>query len=200
MSNISRRDALMGATAAAVVTGAIAAPLALKSAGVKAALGGDTVQADDAHLEALYAEWRAAEDAEFAARDIADRTNFAARRSCGPCPLHDLDNLKGEAAVRAIRATPIWEAKVKAAVARSDAAELYHRADALRERAYAAIDRLMDAPAHTPRGVLVKMRGFYYDDEIASMRDGGCFGDDLPGEHAASIFRDLERLAGEISS
>ena len=35
---ISRRDALMGATAAAVVTGATVVPLAIKAAGVKAAL------------------------------------------------------------------------------------------------------------------------------------------------------------------
>ncbi len=34
--NITRRDALVGATAAAVVTGAITAPLAIKAAGVKA--------------------------------------------------------------------------------------------------------------------------------------------------------------------
>ena len=39
--NITRRDALLGATAAAVVTGAITAPLAIKAAGVKAALAGD---------------------------------------------------------------------------------------------------------------------------------------------------------------
>ncbi len=40
---ISRRDALMGATAAAAVTGFTAAPLAMKAAGVKAALAGDPV-------------------------------------------------------------------------------------------------------------------------------------------------------------
>ena len=40
---ISRRDALRGATAAAVVTGAAMAPLAIKAAGVKAALAGDPV-------------------------------------------------------------------------------------------------------------------------------------------------------------
>ncbi len=43
--NITRRDALVGATAAAVVTGAITAPLAIKAAGVKAALVGDPVLA-----------------------------------------------------------------------------------------------------------------------------------------------------------
>ena len=40
--NITRRDALLGATAAAAVTGAITAPLAIKAAGVKAALAGAT--------------------------------------------------------------------------------------------------------------------------------------------------------------
>ena len=41
MSNISRRDALRGATAAAITTGAITAPLAMQAAGVQAALAGD---------------------------------------------------------------------------------------------------------------------------------------------------------------
>ena len=41
--NITRRDALLGATAAAVVTGLTTAPLAIKAAGVKAALAGDPV-------------------------------------------------------------------------------------------------------------------------------------------------------------
>ena len=50
--NITRRDALMGATAAAVVTGATAIPLAIKAAGVKAALGGEP-------LLAMEREWNA---------------------------------------------------------------------------------------------------------------------------------------------
>ncbi len=41
--NITRRDALLGATAAAAVTGAATAPLAIKAAGVKAALADDPV-------------------------------------------------------------------------------------------------------------------------------------------------------------
>ena len=50
--NITRRDALMGVTAAAAVTGLTVAPLAIKAAGVKAALAGDPVLA-------LEREWRA---------------------------------------------------------------------------------------------------------------------------------------------
>ena len=41
MNSITRRDTLRGATAAVVVTGAITAPLAIKAAGVKAALAGN---------------------------------------------------------------------------------------------------------------------------------------------------------------
>ncbi len=50
--NITRRDALLGATAAAAVTGLTVAPLAIKAAGVKAALAGDPVLA-------LEREWLA---------------------------------------------------------------------------------------------------------------------------------------------
>ena len=50
---ISRRDAL-ATGAAAAVTGLTAAPLAIKTAGVKAALAGDPILP-------LYAQWRAAE-------------------------------------------------------------------------------------------------------------------------------------------
>ncbi len=53
---ISRRDALMGATAAAVVTGAIVAPLALKATATKAALAGDPV-AVLVRKAAAYEEW-----------------------------------------------------------------------------------------------------------------------------------------------
>ena len=63
--NITRRDALLGATVAAVVTGAIAAPLAIKAAGVKAALAetSDPVIAAAGHWHRAFdralglAEW-----------------------------------------------------------------------------------------------------------------------------------------------
>ena len=61
--NITRRDALLGATAAAAVTGLTAAPLAIKAAGVKAALGGvpGAVQGEDAdaQVKALCRKWEA---------------------------------------------------------------------------------------------------------------------------------------------
>ena len=60
--NITRRDALMGATAAAAVTGLIVAPLALKAAGVKAALAGDPVLPAFEAFEAARLEGIAASD------------------------------------------------------------------------------------------------------------------------------------------
>ncbi len=67
MNIISRRDALMGATAAAVTTAAITVPLAFKAAGVKAALGDNHTD-----LEALRVAWRAAERRSFDADDAAE--------------------------------------------------------------------------------------------------------------------------------
>jgi hypothetical protein len=63
--NITRRNALLGATAAAVVTGAAAGPLAINAAGVKAAMAGtsDPVITAAAHWHRAFgqvlvqAEW-----------------------------------------------------------------------------------------------------------------------------------------------
>ncbi len=49
-------------------------------------------------------------------------------------------------------------------------------------------------------GVLAKLRAFYHDEEIAQMRAGDDPDDGLPEEWTASIYRDLERLAGEARS
>ncbi len=188
--SISRRDALKGATAAAVVTGALTAPLAIKAAGVKAALG-----ADDAHIEALCAEWRAAETRLVDATGIADETTFAARRTCGPCPLDNFDSLSREAALAAVNSMPAWEAATKAAVERSGAAEWYRRADAAGAMTSTAFARFMAAPAQTPRGVLVKLTSFIDGQEWEDKANEG-----MDGTILIAIRRDLERLAGEVSS
>ncbi len=53
---ISRRDALLGATAAAVVTGAATAPLAIKAAAVKAALTAEPLLAMEQEWFAIHKE------------------------------------------------------------------------------------------------------------------------------------------------
>ncbi len=60
--------------------------------------------------------------------------------------------------------------------------------------------RLLDTPATTTRGVIAKMRGFYHDGEVAQMMAGDDPDDALEPEFAASIYRDLERLAGEVGT
>ncbi len=59
---ISRRSALLGATAAAAVTGLAVAPLAIKAAGVKAALAGDPVLPAFAAYEAARLQSNAMSD------------------------------------------------------------------------------------------------------------------------------------------
>ncbi len=71
--NITRRDALLGATAAAAVTGLTVAPLAMKAASVKAALGDNY-----AELEALRLAWRAAEQRSFDADDAEEEAEGSA--------------------------------------------------------------------------------------------------------------------------
>ena len=66
-----------------------------------------------------------------------------------------------------------------------------------RRRYWNLVDLACETPAVAVRGVLAKLRGFYNEDEITVMRRGGAPGDDLDKYWAASIYRDLERLAGE---
>ncbi len=70
--SISRRTALTTG-AAAVVTGAATAPLAIKTAGVKAALADNY-----AELEALRLAWRAAEQRSFDADDAEEEAEGSA--------------------------------------------------------------------------------------------------------------------------
>ncbi len=58
---------------------------------------------------------------------------------------------------------------------------------------------MLDTPARTAGGVLAKLQSWYADHEIEEMLSGG-YADPLPEEYAASIYHDLERLAGEVSS
>ena len=78
-----------------------------------------------------------------------------------------------------------WGAARHAAGERSDIVELRRQADAAFDAEQAAFDRFMEAPAQTPRGVLLKITSFI--DEIES----GGMDDDM----LVAIQRDLERLS-----
>ena len=68
--SISRRAALLGATAAAVVTGATVTPLAIKAAGVKAPLAGDPVLPAFEAFEVVRRDYLAADNRVDAARAV----------------------------------------------------------------------------------------------------------------------------------
>jgi hypothetical protein len=60
--------------------------------------------------------------------------------------------------------------------------------------------RMLDTPALTVAGVLAKVQSWYDDQELEDMRSGGEPDQEIQTDLAASIYRDLERLAGEARS
>jgi len=138
----------MGATAAAVVTGAITAPLAIKAAGVQAALGGD------ARLKALFTDWS---EAERVWGGLYDSTSDLVR----PFP-----------------------------------PGLKRKEDEAHGLMRAAFLRFMDAPAHTPGGVLLKLTSFMDEQEWQDLAAV----DTMDEVMLVAVRRDLERLAGGARS
>ncbi len=219
---ISRRDALMGATAAAVVTGAATAPLAMKAAGVKAALAGDPVIGLAAQVKAAY---RASLEADNIYEDVAHGAGYSI---CNDFDCTTVTTTTGQ------RYT--WgRGKILEAAARVEEEGEWRRITSEeRDRALAAIDaraqraararhrlgldpvkerkdqsrahfldleaRMLDMPALTVAGVLAKLQTWYSDGEIEDIRSGGEPDQEIQTDLAASIYRDLERLAGEARS
>ncbi len=134
---ISRRSALLGASAAAVAV-----------AGVSR-----VVQGEDAHLEALHAEYRAAEARHDVANSIADEAMGAVYQSLGRCPLNDY--LSGEVTNADMEA---HEAAKEALIESSGAGELKRREHEAAVVERAAFNRFMEAPSQTPRGLYLKFK------------------------------------------
>ena len=171
--SISRRDTLMGATVAVAVA-------AIPS----------TVQADDAHLAALDADWRRAWHKWSDDNAAADETHMEALRACGPSPVDsDYTNAAELAA-----AWSAWGAARKAAAERPSVVALQRQAKAADDAQEAAFERFMEAPAQTPRGVLLKLRAGMDLDEW--LGEPGLLGNPV----LVAIHHDLERLAGEARS
>ncbi len=158
--SISRRDALLGASAAVAVAGV---PTAVAA---KAGLAGDPAIA-------LARQLRVASQAWFDAIDVFDEATHRVGRSC----------FIGQKACREIGIETLWQER-----------------EHWKAQFWDLRECLLETPAATPRGVLAKLRGFFHDGEIAQIRAGDDPDDDLPKEFAASVYRDLERLAGEARS
>lgn len=215
---ISRRDALLGATAAAAVTGLTVIPVAHKAAGVRAALAGDPVIDLSAQLNAAREAWDSVGDAfeEASHRvglSICDGNGLVeVESSDGPCTwsaeeikaaaedgrrYHRLTAEQRDAALAKLE----W-LKTDAQKARQERGteSLWQEVEHWKARFWDLRARLLDTPATTTRGVIAKMRGFYHDEEVAQMMAGDDPDDALEPEFAASIYRDLERLAGGMPS
>ena len=211
--DITRRNAPLGATAAAVVTGASTAPLAIKAPGVKAALAAEPVVGLGAQLRTAIDAWSSAEDA---FEDASRRVGFddcyysgllTVETSDGPCCWGASEiRQAAEDGRQCYRLTPEERDAALAEIERRQRERpevcralglepLWQEVEHWKARFWDLHARLLDMPATTPRGVLAKLRGFYHDEEIVQIMAGDDPDDDLPAEWAASIYRDLERLA-----
>ena len=147
---ISRRNALTGATAVVAVA---AVPV--------------TVQANDDHIAALYAEWREAEATWGKANEIADNTHMDALRACGEYPMEGGYTSKAQFdAARDAGGAAYWAAYVQ-----PDIVELKRKADVTAAAESAALHRFIEAPAEGPRGVLIKITAFIEEIEVVGMDD-----------------------------
>ncbi len=173
---ISRRGALLGATAAAVVTGAATAPLAIKAAGVKAALAG----APDARILVLVEE----HDRTLAAQNKAGARWFEAVMERMPPHLRHVE-LFGHRG----RDIP-WDAwhAILEICKYPEVQALRVVEDRLKERCHDLEGRLTQTEAMTLEGVCAKFRiakplRYRTDDDLGD-----------------SAIADVERLAGEPRS
>ncbi len=219
---ITRRNALLGATAAAAVTGLTVAPLAIKAAGVKAALAGDPVIGLAAQVKAAY---RASIEADDIYEDVAHDAGWSVSNDFDWTTVTTTTGQQYtwgrgsilEAAARVEeegewrRITPQERDRALAAIdARMQrAARVRHdlgldpvkeRKDQSRAHFLDLEGRMLDMPALTVAGVLAKMQTWFCDGEIEDMRSGGEPEQEIQTDLAASIYRDLERLAGEARS
>ena len=169
MSIITRRNALTGATAAVAIA---AVPV--------------TVQANDAHIEALYTEWRAAEATWLKVNAVADNAHLDAIRADAPSPKEG--DYTSEAELEA--AWDSWRAASKALHSRFDVVELQRKADVAHAAESDALHRLIEAPAEGPRGAMIKLTAFIEEIEVVGMDD----------RMLVTIHNDLERLAQEVPS
>ena len=192
---ITRRNALTGATAAAVVTGAITAPLALKATGARAALVGDPV------LPA-YEVFEAARLKYIATGDRAHAVNEAVRAELSPEPHPNRTHWELSSAER--DEDNEWrELFNRRVTARHGMSEDDFR-NAYLDRVDIAYQALTDVEATTVAGLLCQVRAWWNvrgdisDTEIPKPD---------PAEHdydaeviVRRLYHDVARLAGEARS
>ena len=149
---ISRRDALMGATAAAAVTGLTVAPVAMKAAGVQAALAGDPVLPAFEAFEVVRREYLAMDNHVDAVRKAVEAEMppgpHAGRRYLD---LSDAERSEG-AAWRQIHAHRVED---RLGGDQDDIMNVHH------DRIWDGYHDLMDIQATTVAGLLCQIRAWW---------------------------------------
>ncbi len=193
--NITRRDALMGATAAAVVTGAITVPIAMKVASVKAALGGDPV------LPA-YEAFEAARLEAIAASDYRCAVVEAVEAEMPPEPHRNRTYLELSDAERdeAAEWRELCHPRVTARLGMDEDSFM----DIYYGRTMLAYETVADIRPTTVAGLLCQIRAWWstyeghHNTEIPKLDP-----EESPWEPQSVVqrlYHDLERLAGEVPS
>ncbi len=205
---ISRRGALLGATAAAVVTGLTVAPLAMKSAGVKAALAINGVT----KIERLYADLLQARAIHSEAQDAVYRAHQAAKAlypeppfpitGTFPTPRFALEALLNKPRVdqaiiiQGLRKLDAYDAECSFIDDNQGVPALDKRNDETYDRIGEIQETLLEAPSVTIRDVLLKL----LSDSPEDNWEREVYHDGLHAEVAVAVKRDLDHLAGEIGS
>ena len=193
--NITRRDALMGATAAAAVTGLTVAPLAMKAAAVKAALAGDPVLPAFEAFEVVRREYIATDN-------HIDAVRAAVEAGMPPEPhasrhyldLSDAERNEG-AAWRRIHNHRVEE------IIGGDQDEI---TDAISSRLHTDYYRLMDIQATTVAGLLCQVRAWWTTHEnprdpvLPEPGPEDCIYD--PHVLVQRVYHDIARLTGGLPS
>ena len=172
---ITRRNALLGATAAAAVTGLTAVPLAMKAAGVKAALSSTS----DAQIVALAEE----HDRVFSEMDKAGDCWYEAVMAMLPPHLRQVSLLDHKNSWQMV----VWRVVLKTCEY-PKLKTLRAEEDRLRERCDELTGRLSQTEATTLQGVCTKFRV-----TMGPAHRSGC-------NLIDSAVADLGRLAGEMRS
>ena len=189
--SISRRDALLGATAAAVVTGTIAVPLAIKATATKAALAGDPVLPAFEAYEAARLESIAASDHRLAIVEAVE-ADLPPEPHAGRVwlDLSDAERHEG-AAWRRIHAHHMT---ARLGMDEDSFMDIYH------DRAMLAYEIVADIQATTVAGLLCQVRAWWSTYEGHSNTEVPRLDpEESPWEPQSVVqrlYHDLERLAG----
>ena len=193
--NITRRDALLGATAAAVVTGAITIPMAYKAADVKAALAGDPVLPAFEAYEAARLEGIAASNYRLAIVKAVE-ADLPPEPHPGQTYL-ELSKAEDEEA-REWRRVSNRRVTARLGMDEDDFMDIYY------DRTILAYEAVADIRPTTVAGLLCQIRAWwstyegYHNTEVP--KDDPEVSPWEPQSVVQRVYHDLERLAGGMQS